>query len=114
MNTASLTLICLLDSYVDKLNEDSLNDECKNAVLAALADEENREVLSQIAADVWDKYSCVDVEVVISILRRWVAIEPDSTEAKRTLGSYLLTHGPDWDAEGRALLERSRVSQGAS
>ena len=105
MNTPSSPLTRLLDDYVDKFGEDSLDDQFKKHILAALPDEDDPKVLGQIAADVWDKYSCVDVELVISILRRWSAIEPDSADAKRTLGSYMLAHGPDWDDEGKALLE---------
>ena len=78
MSTSSSRLISLLEEYIDKFNEDSLDDRFKKLVHTALADESDPTVFSEIAANVWDKYSCVDVELVISILRRWSAIEPDS------------------------------------
>lgn len=107
MNASPPPLIRLLDEYVEKFNEDRLDVQFKNVVLSVLPDEDSPAVFGQIAADAWDKYSCVDVELTISILRRWLAIEPDSAEAKRSLGSYMLAHGPDWDAEGKTLFEEA-------
>ena len=107
MNTPSRQLIRLLDDYVKEFNEERLDDRFTNAVLAALPGVNNPAVFGQIAADAWDKYSCVDVELMILILRQWLEIEPDSAEAKRSLGSYMLAHGPDWDSEGNALLEEA-------
>ena len=105
MNETSL--LFLMDEYVDRFNDESLTDQVKERVRSAASREDNRSVFREIAVELWGKYSCVDVDLTITILRRWLAIEPNSQEAKRCLGTYLLAHGPDWDVEGTRLLEEA-------
>lgn len=104
MNARTSRLILLLDQYVDQHRTGTLDAATQRGLLDALDQESSSVVFQLIATDMWDRYSPVDVDVMIAILRKWIAVEPASREAKRSLGSYLLAHGPDWDQEGAALL----------
>ena len=101
-------LLALLDEYVERFNAGTVDSFVKSAVLDALEKQASPEVFRVISIDIWEKYSVVDVNLAIQVLRKWLHLEPSSQEAKRTLGSYLLAHGPDWDQEGRALLEAAQ------
>ena len=101
----SSQLITLLDQYITKFDSNQLDEQFKALVLAASEDETSPTVFKEISEKVYDKYYCVDVILMISILRRWLAIAPNSVEAKHSLGQYLLIHGPDWDDEANILLK---------
>ena len=100
-----MSLIQLLDEWVIRFEQGFLDDAFRERIQACVVVENDPHVFQQIAENMWDAYSCIDVEIMIEILRRWLALEPNSHSAKHHLGSYLLCHGPDWDDEAKSLLE---------
>jgi len=108
----------LLDKYAEDFNAGKSPDpNLLLEVRGRLPEVTNPQQFRFIASNLWERYFCIDVELMIAVLRRWLEIEPGSEEAQRALGSYLLAHGPDWDDEGQRLLlqansTRSATSQG--
>jgi len=105
----------LLIKYADEFNQGAppdptLLEEVRNK----LPEVSDPREFQRIASDLWDRFFCVDVDLMIEVLRRWLEIEPGSTEAQRALGSYLLAHGPDWDEEGHRLLAQANSSTSLS
>ncbi len=97
-------LVALLDEYVVQFDTGTPTASLKEEVRKAALLERELETFQFVASAAWDKYFCVDPEVLIFVLRRWVELAPECSEAKWNLGSYMLAHGPDWDEEARALL----------
>jgi len=103
------TLGRLLDQYSDDFDKlGSSNETLVKDILNQVPLTNDSEELRLIAGQIWDKYFCVDPEVMIKILRRWLEIQPDNKEAKLALGNYLLAHGPDWDEEANQLLQDAK------
>jgi hypothetical protein len=101
------TIETLLDEYVSRLDS-GIDDRLVSRIIEAVSNEEMADTFHRIGAHVWDKYSVVNVDLMVGILRRWLALEPDSVTARHTLGHYLLLHGPDWDDEANALLNAGK------
>jgi len=98
-------LLDLLDAYAETFHQGSADDSLLtelDSLLLTLQDPGEFPIVWERA---WDEYSCVPVDNMIRILRRWLEINPRSRVARLSLGSYLLAHGPDWDEEARELLD---------
>ena len=100
----SSELIGLLDRYVAAERDD---DDLLGQVRALLPRCADVEAFPVVAARAWDEYFAVDVDTMIAIFRRWLALAPHDRKAKGTLGGYLHAHGPDWDEEARRLLREA-------
>ena|ERR1700730_8007294 len=100
-------LLPLLDKYADEFNKGTPDPTLLDEVRRRLPEVRDSQEYQSIAGMAWDKYFCVDVDLMIALLRRWLEIEPGSKEAQGALGSYLLAHGPDWDDEGNRLLSQA-------
>jgi hypothetical protein len=95
----------LLDEYSENFNKLGASDEALlKDILNQVPLTNDPEEFRLIANQVWDKYFCVDAEVMTKILRRWLEIQPHDKEARVALANYLLAHGPDWDEEANQLL----------
>jgi hypothetical protein len=105
--SGGLRLIDLLDEYSRRFETQGVDSALKERIATASAKESDADVFRRVSAAAWDKYSCIDVELMIALLRRWLVIAPDSMEARQALGSYLLAHGPDWDTEANELIQRT-------
>lgn len=104
-------LVQLLDKYAEEFNKGNPpNPTLLAEVRRRLPEASDPEEFQLIASNAWDRHFCIDVELMITVLRRWLEIEPGSKEAQRALGSYLLAHGPDWDDEGHHLLSQANSS----
>jgi hypothetical protein len=95
----------LLDEYSENFNKLGVSDEALlKEILNQVPLTTDPEEFRLIANQVWDKYFCVDPEVMATILRRRLEIQPHNQEARVALANYLLAHGPDWDEEANQLL----------
>ncbi len=97
----------LLTKYADGFAKNAADQALLEEVLRRLPQTNDPNELRWIADRAWDEYYCVDVDVMVPLLRRWLELDPNSKEAKRALGGYLLAHGPDWDEEGNQLLQEA-------
>ncbi len=104
LTTSSKKIATVLTEYARRFSRNEAGSALLEQVVQLLPQTTDPEEFRTIAPHLWDEYFCVDAEVMIQVLRRWLEIEPSSKEAKRVLGSYLLAHGPDWDDEGTRLL----------
>ncbi|VTR96980.1 hypothetical protein [Tuwongella immobilis] len=104
MEPTASVLLDALRTYVDRFHAGTLDAGVKSTVVNALKTEERTRIYQEVADNIWDLYLILDVDLAVLILRKWMHLDPDSREAKRALGSYLLAHGPDWDEEGKSLL----------
>jgi hypothetical protein len=103
--TKAKGLAHLLDQYSENFYKLGASDEALlKDILNQVPLTNDPEEFRLIANQVWDKYFCVDAEVVAKILRRWLEIEPHNKEARVALANYLLAHGLDWDEEANQLL----------
>jgi len=100
-------IISLLDRYAEEFNHGTPDATVLDEIRRRLPTASDPQEFRHIADNAWDKYFSVDVNTMIDLLRHWVAIDPQSKEAQRALGSYLLAHGPDWDDEGHRLLAQA-------
>jgi hypothetical protein len=102
------SLVPLLDNYCETFDKVGIIDEVLvQKILTQVPLATDPEEFRLIASQLWDKYFCVDSDLMVCILRRWLEIEPQSREAKLALGNYLLAHGPDWDAEANRLVQEA-------
>jgi hypothetical protein len=104
----SETIRALLQEYIRGYRQNAPDGLLLKRVLELLPHVNDPEELRPIAEHAWDDFLGVDVLVLIQVLRRWLELDPSNKEAMRHLGSYLLCHGPDWDGEGRQLLEEAK------
>ena len=98
-------LVPLLDKYAQEFNTGNPPDPTLLVeARRRLPEVKDPQEFQFIASNLWERYFCIEVDLMIALLRRWLEIEPGRVEAQRALGSYLLAHGPDWDNEGHRLL----------
>lgn len=106
--TKPKTLVGLLDQYSETFEKLGTTDETLlKEILKIVPLTNDSEQFHWIASQVWDKYFCVDAEVMAKVLRRWFELQPHNKEARVALGNYLLAHGPDWDEEANELLHEA-------
>lgn len=98
----------LLERFLHGLQANALDESLLSLIRAAAGQASNPDELRSIAQQSLDRYFAVDMETMILVLHRWVEMEPDNKEAKGWLGTYLLSHGPDWDFEAQRLLEEAQ------
>ncbi|MEZ5944623.1 MAG: hypothetical protein R3C18_24815 [Planctomycetaceae bacterium] len=108
MSISKPALIAALDKYVRAFRWGSLSASLESEIRLLVTEESNATVFEQIVPGLWDRYLCVDVDLMIDILRRWLEVAPGSCAAKHMLGSYLLAHGPDWDEEAEKLIDEAK------
>lgn len=108
MSLAKPVLVAALDRYVRAIQWGSVPAKLESEIRSIALVEDDASVFKQIVPELWDRYFCVDVELMIVILRRWLEVDSESCEAKHVLGSYLLAHGPDWDEEGERLFDEAK------
>ena len=102
-------LIDLLDQFAMSYRQGSLDEVLLASINERLSRTTDPREFHLIAEKLWSNIApWYDIPTMIRILRRWLEIEPNSNEAKGTLGTILLMHGPDWDEEGNRLVEDSK------
>jgi hypothetical protein len=104
-------LAALLDDYAHRFWQGAVDESLPTTVAAMLPKVHDVDEFRAIGRHVFEeRFLCIPVDTMIGVLRRWVALDPNNAEARKTLGSYLLMHGPDWDEEGRRLLTETNAS----
>jgi hypothetical protein len=111
---ANVDVVQMMDAFVEKYKQGVDYDEAiLNRIRETLPFVEDARPLQAISRRLWTVYEgYYDIDTMIAVLRRWLELEPDSVEAKGSLGTLLYGHGPDWDEEAEHLLNEYRSAMG--